>query len=134
MSASDVGPDNKLSNQKLFTDFMIDGGSAVRTARCDVEGNLWCSSNAGRAVGYNGVTVWTPEGKLIGRIRLLEVTANVCFEYLQSWDVPNLFGVGASAFPQISSFDPTGTVSAALAYLTADAIKSKYLKNPGPLI
>jgi hypothetical protein len=33
MSASDVGPDNKLSNQKLFTDFMIDGGSAVRMAR-----------------------------------------------------------------------------------------------------
>ena len=75
-----------------------------------------------------------PRGKLIGRILLLEVTPNVCFEYLQSCDVPHLFGVGASAFPQISSFNPTGTVSAALAYLTADAIKSKYLKNPGPLI
>ena len=73
---------------------------------------MWCSSNAGRAVGYNGVTVLTAEGKLIGRIRLLEVTANVCFEYLQSWDVPNLFVVGASAFPQISSFNPTGTVNA----------------------
>jgi hypothetical protein len=34
---------------------------------------------AGRAVGYNGVTVWNPQGKLIGRIRLPEVTANVCF-------------------------------------------------------
>jgi len=134
MSASDVGPDNKLSNQKLFNDFMIDGGKCGPDgARCDVEGNLWCSSNAGRAVGYNGVTVLTAEGKLIGRIRLLEVTANVCFEYLQSWDVPNVFVVGASAFPQISSFNPTGTVSA-LAYLTADAINSKYLKNPGPLI
>jgi gluconate 2-dehydrogenase alpha chain len=38
----------------------------------------------------------------------------------------------ASAFPQISSLNPTGTINA-LAYLTADAIKSKYLKNPGPL-
>src|SRR5262249_46797324 len=47
--------------------------------RADVNGNLWCSSNAGRAVGYSGVTVWTPEGKLIGRIRLPEVCANVCF-------------------------------------------------------
>ena len=75
-----------------------------------------------------------PEGKLSGRIGLLKVTPNICFEYLQSWDFPNLFGVGASAFPQISSFNPTGTVSAALAYVTADAIKSKYLKNPGPLI
>ena len=43
------------------------------------------------------VTVWTPEGRLIGRIRLLEVTANVCFEYLQSWDVPNLFVWSAQA-------------------------------------
>ena len=33
MSASDVGPDNKLSNQKLFTDFMIDGGKCGRPAR-----------------------------------------------------------------------------------------------------
>ena len=48
-------------------------------ARCDVDGNLWCSSNAGRAVGYSGVTVWTPPGKLIGRIRLPEVTAYLCF-------------------------------------------------------
>ena len=44
-------------------------------ARCDVDGNLWVSSNAGRAVGYNGVTVWNPEGKLIGRIRTPEVVA-----------------------------------------------------------
>ena len=86
--------------------------SAGGPACCYVDGNLWCSSNASRAVGYNGVTVWTLEGKLNGRIRLLEVTANVCFGYLQSWDVPNLFVVGASAFPQISSFNPTGTVNA----------------------
>jgi len=40
---------------------------------------VWCSSNAGRAVGYSGVTVWTPQGKLIGRIRLPEVCGNICF-------------------------------------------------------
>ena len=80
MYVFDVGPDNKLSNQKLFTDFMVDGVKCGPDgARCDVDGNLWCSSNAGRAVGYNGVTVWTPGGRLIGRIRLPEVTANVCF-------------------------------------------------------
>ena len=32
-----------------------------------------------RAVGYNGVTVWTPQGRLLGRIRLPEVCGNVCF-------------------------------------------------------
>ena len=35
--------------------------------RCDVNGNVWAASNAGRAVGYSGVTVWSPEGKLLGR-------------------------------------------------------------------
>jgi gluconolactonase len=76
----DVGTNNKLSNGKLFADFMIDGikcgPDGVRT---DVNGNLWASSNAGRNLGYSGVTVWSPEGKLLGRIRLPEVCGNVCF-------------------------------------------------------
>jgi gluconolactonase len=76
----DVGTDNKLSNHKLFTDCVIDGVKCGPDGiRCDVDGNVWISSNAGRNVGYNGVTVWTPEGKLIGRIRLPEVCANICF-------------------------------------------------------
>jgi gluconolactonase len=76
----DVGSDHQLSNQKLFSAFMIDGVKCGPDGvRCDVDGNLWCSSNAGRAVGYSGVTVWTPEGQLIGRIRLPEVCGNVCF-------------------------------------------------------
>jgi gluconolactonase len=76
----DVGTDNKLTNGKLFADFMIDGikcgPDGVRT---DVNGNLWASSNAGRNLGYSGVTVWSPEGKLLGRIRLPEVCGNICF-------------------------------------------------------
>ena len=80
MHVFDVGADNKLSNQKLFSDFMVDGiKCAPDGARCDVDGNLWVSSNARRDLGYSGVTVWTPEGKLIGRIRLPENTANLCF-------------------------------------------------------
>jgi len=80
MYAFDVGSDNKLSNLKLFTDFMIDGVKCGPDGvRADVDGNLWCSSNAGRAVGYSGVTVWTPEAKLIGRIRIPEIVGNVCF-------------------------------------------------------
>ena len=76
----DVGADNKPGNGRRFADFIIDGvACGPDGARCDVDGNLWCSSNAGRAVGYNGVTVWNPAGKLIGRIRLPEVCANICF-------------------------------------------------------
>jgi gluconate 2-dehydrogenase alpha chain len=53
--------------------------------------------------------------------------------YLQSWDVPNVFSIGASAFPQNHGYNPTGTVGA-LAYWAADAIKNRYLKAPGPLV
>jgi gluconate 2-dehydrogenase alpha chain len=54
-------------------------------------------------------------------------------KYLQSWDVPNVFVIGASAFPQNAGYNPTGTVGA-LAFFAADAIISKYLKSPGPLV
>jgi gluconolactonase len=78
--AFDVGADNKLANQKLFSDFMIDGVKCGPDGlRCDANGNVWISSNARRVVGYSGVTVWNPEGKLLGRIRLPEVTANLTF-------------------------------------------------------
>ena len=75
-----VADDGRVGDLKQFADFTIDG-VACRTdgIRTDVYGNLWCSSNAGRHVGYNGVTVWNPEGKLIGRIRLPEVCGNICF-------------------------------------------------------
>lgn len=53
--------------------------------------------------------------------------------YLQSWDVSNLFVVGASAFPQNAGYNPTGTVGA-LAYWSADAVVGRYVKSPGPLV
>jgi len=52
---------------------------------------------------------------------------------MQSWDVPNLFVIGASAFPQITAYNPTGTVGA-MSYLAADAITNQYVNNPGPLV
>ena len=51
-------------------------------------------------------------------------------KYLQSWDVPNVFVVGASAFAHNAGKNPTGTVGA-LAFHTADAIRQQYLRNPG---
>jgi gluconolactonase len=80
MYVFDVGADNRLSNGRLFSNFMVDGVKCGPDGvRADVDGNLWCSSNAGRNVGYSGVTVWSPQGQLIGRIRLPEVCGNVCF-------------------------------------------------------
>ncbi|WP_349960279.1 GMC family oxidoreductase [Rhizobium sp. ZPR3] len=54
--------------------------------------------------------------------------------YLQNWDVPNLFVIGASAFAHNAGKNPTGTVGA-LAFVAADAIRNTYLRNPGaPLV
>ena len=58
---------------------------------------------------------------------------SVVNKYMQSWDVPNVFVFGASVFPQNVGFNPTGMIGA-LAYWGANAIKSQYLKNPGPLV
>ena len=76
----DVDSNKRLKNQRLFSDFMVDGVKCGTDGiRVDVDGNVWCGSNAGAHLGYSGVTVWTPEGKLIGRIRLPEACANVTF-------------------------------------------------------
>ena len=56
--------------------------------------------------------------------------------YLQSWDVPNLFVMGASAFPQNAGYNPTGTL-AALAFWSAKAISRAIPQKsgaPGPCI
>ena len=77
----DVSGDGKsVSNKRLFTDCTVDGIKCGPDGmRTDVFGNVWVSSNAGRNVGYNGVTCWDPSGKLLGRIRTPEVVANITF-------------------------------------------------------
>ncbi len=67
-----------LTNQRLFSDMKVDGVTCGPDGmRADVYGNLWIGSFA--PLGYAGVTVWSPQGKLLGRIRLPEVCANVAF-------------------------------------------------------
>ena len=58
---------------------------------------------------------------------------SVVNKYLQSWDVHNVFVTGAAVFPHNSSYNPTGPVGA-MAFWAADAIKNRYLKNPGLLV
>ena len=48
-------------------------------------------------------------------------------------DVSNVFVQGASAFPYNMGYNPTGLVGA-LAYWSVHAIRTQYLKNPGPLV
>jgi gluconate 2-dehydrogenase alpha chain len=60
-------------------------------------------------------------------------TNSVVNRYGQSWDVPNLFVTGAGLFPQNPGYNPTATL-AALAYMSAEAIKTQYVKAPGALV
>jgi gluconolactonase len=46
--------------------------------RCDVDGNLWMGWGLGQE-GLDGVSVFNPDSKLIGRIDLPARCANVCF-------------------------------------------------------
>jgi gluconate 2-dehydrogenase alpha chain len=58
---------------------------------------------------------------------------SVVNRYGQSWDQHNVFVFGACLFPQNLGYNPTGPLLG-LAYWTLDAIKSKYLPNPQPLM
>jgi gluconate 2-dehydrogenase alpha chain len=58
---------------------------------------------------------------------------SVVNRYLQSWDLHNVFVMGAGVFPQNAGYNPTATV-AALTYWSAQAIRDEYLRDPRPLV
>ncbi len=53
--------------------------------------------------------------------------------FQQSWDVHNVFVLGASSFPNNAGYNPTGTIGA-LTLWTAQAIREQYLAKRGPLV
>ena len=67
--------DDKLSNPRTFVACQAD--ETPDGFRCDVDGNLWCGWGMGE--GHDGVLVFNPEGKRIGKILLPERSANLCF-------------------------------------------------------
>lgn len=67
--------DQALTNRRVF----IDAGPGTPDGfRLDVDGNLWCGWGMGREE-LDGVMVFDSQGKPIGRIRLPERCANLCF-------------------------------------------------------
>jgi gluconate 2-dehydrogenase alpha chain len=53
--------------------------------------------------------------------------------YQQCWDVPNVFSLGGSSFPQNITYNYSVTIGA-LTLWSLDAIKKQYLKSPGPMV
>ena len=74
--AYDVKGGRTLANRRV----LVDAGPAGTPDgfRVDVDGNLWCGWGMG-AEALDGVHVFNPDGRLIGRIELPERCANVCF-------------------------------------------------------
>jgi gluconate 2-dehydrogenase alpha chain len=89
--------------------------------------------SGGPRKGPYNVTQYQTTHNTGGTVMGSDPSTSVVNRYLQSWDVPNVFVIGASNFPQNASYNPTDTVGA-LAYWAADAIVKQYLKSPGPLV
>ena len=61
-----------LSRGRIFRETGSDSTDGIR---CDIDGNLWASSQR----GTNSISVYSPEAQLIGRIHLHEMPSNLTF-------------------------------------------------------
>ncbi len=71
----DVVDGVKLTNGRMFANMSPGTSDGIR---CDVDGNVWSAAGWG-GDGFNGVHIFAPDGKLIGKIHLPETCANLCF-------------------------------------------------------
>lgn len=73
LRAYDVGADGKLSNKRILYRWAQALGDGVPDGlKVDSAGNIW-------ATGPGGVSIISPQGKVLGRIVLPEVVANLAF-------------------------------------------------------
>ena len=77
---SDDGSDINKNSRRVHID--AGKGGTPDGMRCDIHGNLWCGWGMGNEA-LDGVMVFNPKGKVIGRIALPERCANVCFGGVQ---------------------------------------------------
>jgi len=115
--------DNELKMSAFLTDRLAEIAKAMDPAE------MTASPRKGP---YNS-TIYQTTHNTGGTVMGADPATSVLNRFCQSWDVHNVFVPGgASVFPQNHGYNPTDTVGA-LAYWTADAIRDRYLKNPGPL-
>jgi gluconate 2-dehydrogenase alpha chain len=116
-------PDNDVRMSQHIADKVVEIGRAMG-AKTVVRG--------GQKRPYT-TTVYQSTHNCGGAIMGDDPRTSVVNRYLQCWDVPNVFSLGAAAFPQNGTYNYTVTLGA-LAYWALDAIKNRYLKAPGPLV
>lgn len=81
---------------------------------------------------YNS-TIYQTTHTCGGAVMGTDPKTSVVNRYLQCWDVSNLFVTGATVYPQNAGYNPTNTIGA-LTFWAANAIRTQYLKHPGPLV
>ena len=115
-------PDNDIRMQNWV-------GTQVEKVARSLNPKLMTMGRAGK--GWNSVPYQSTHNTG-GAVMGADPKTSAVNRYLQSWDVSNLFVIGASAYPQNAAVNPTGTVCA-LAYWAAEAIRDRYIKHPGKL-
>jgi gluconate 2-dehydrogenase alpha chain len=114
-------------NEHKMSDYLTERATEIAKAMKPRE------VHAKKREGHYSIVPYQTTHNTGGAIMGTNPTNSVVNRYLQSWDIPNLFVMGACAFPQNPGYNPTGTVGA-LTYWAADAIKTQYLKKQGPLV
>jgi gluconate 2-dehydrogenase alpha chain len=115
------------ANERKMSDFLTD--QCEKVARASGADKI----SVGRLSGRYSIVPYQTTHNTGGAVMGADPSTSVVNKYLQCWDVPNVFAVGASAFPQNAGYNPTGTVGA-LTIWAADAIIKRYLKRPGELL
>lgn len=116
--------DNDRKMSVFLTNKVMD---IARAANAKVIGNP--NPRTGNFDNISGQSSHHTGGAIMGT----DPRTSVVNRYLQSWDASNLFVMGGATFPQNPGYNPTGLL-AALAYWSAEAITTKYIKSPGPLM
>jgi len=114
-------------NERNMSDFIVP--KAVEIARAMGAKEVTPFSGIRKYDTTRYQTTHVQGGAIMGR----SPEVSVVNPYLQHWQVPNLFVLGASSFPQNASGNPTLTILA-LTYNTADAVVDRYLRGPGALL
>jgi gluconate 2-dehydrogenase alpha chain len=118
---------NFTDNEHKMSDYLTDRAAEIAKAMKPRE------IQEKRREGNYDIVPYQTTHNTGGAIMGADPDSSVVNKYLQSWDVPNLFIMGSGAFPQNPGYNPTGTVGA-LTYWAAEAIRTRYLANPGPLV
>jgi gluconate 2-dehydrogenase alpha chain len=111
-------------------------GTQMMGAIAEVSGARWIKEGPTRSGAatfrhYNAasyITTHVQGGAIMG----VSPEQGAVNTWLQHWEMPNLFVVGSSSFPQNSSSNPTITI-VAVSHRAADGLIDHYLKKPGPL-